>query len=63
MWTSVYMTQNIDTARYVRELLEHKQIPTMFHLIRTKDGAGEDCYEILVPGAELSEALDIIVEQ
>ena len=61
MWTSVYMTQNIDTARTVRSRIENQAIPVMLHRIRVEDSNGEDCYELLVPRAELSEALEIII--
>lgn len=62
MWTSVYMTQNIDNARIMRIKIENKSIPVMLHRISGDDKNGEDCYELLVPGAELSEALDIIID-
>lgn len=62
MWTSVYMTQNIDNARSMRIKIETQAIPVKLHRISGADGSGEDCYELLVPSAELSEALDIIID-
>lgn len=63
MWTSVYMTQNIDTARAMREKMESANIIVMLRGIKLEDMAGEECYELLVPGAELKSALDIIIEE
>ena len=63
MWTSVYMTQNIDTARAVRKRMEDSEILVMLRSIKLEDRAGEDCFEILVPSAELKEALDIIIAE
>jgi hypothetical protein len=33
----------------------------MLHLIKAKDTDGVDCFELLVPQAELCEALEIII--
>lgn len=63
MWTSVYMTQNIDTARAMREKMEDSEILVMIRSIKDEDSMGEDCFEILVPGAEVKEALDIIIAE
>ena len=63
MWTTVYMTQNIDTAREMRKKMENCKILVMLRSIKLEDRAGEDCFEILVPSAELKEALDIIIAQ
>lgn len=63
MWTTVYMTQNIDTARTIRQKMEEYQILVMLRSIKIEDRAGEDCFEILVPSAELKEALDIIIAE
>ena len=62
MWTSVYMTQNIETARSIRNKIEDKKIIVMMRFIRQEDRPGEDYFELLVPNAELNEALSIIVE-
>ena len=61
MWTSVYMTQNIENARMMRSKIEKKLIPVMLHPIKAKDTDGVDCFELLVPQAELCEALEIII--
>lgn len=61
MWTSVYMSQNIETARNIRHKLEEVKIPVMLRSIKVEDRAGEDCFELLVPSSELGDALDIII--
>ena len=63
MWTSVYMTQNIDIARVVREKIENNSIPVMLHRICVENVNNEVCYELLVPDAELSDALEIIINK
>lgn len=63
MWTTVYMTQSIDTARAIRKRIEDSKILVMLHSIKFDDRAGEDCFEILVPSAELKDALDIIIDE
>ena len=63
MWTAVYMTQSIDIARALREKIEESKILVMLRSIKPEDRAGENCFEILVPSAELKEALDIIIDE
>ena len=61
MWTTVYMSQDLSNARNMRQKIEEKSIIVMLHSIRTDDLHGIDCYELLVPNAELNEALEIII--
>ncbi|MBQ2889729.1 MAG: hypothetical protein IJE41_04675 [Clostridia bacterium] len=63
MWTTVYMTQSIDTARAMREKIEESHIIVMMRSIKPQEDAVESCYEILVPNAELKAALDIIIDE
>ncbi len=63
MWTSVYMSQNIDTAREMRQKMEEFKILVMLRSIKVEDRAGEDCFELLVPSSELGEALNIIISE
>ncbi len=63
MWTSVYMSQNIDTAKEMRQKMEEFKILVMLRSIKVEDRAGEDCFELLVPSAELSDALNIIISE
>lgn len=63
MWTSVYMARSREKAEVLRNAIEEKNIIVMLRCIRVPDKAVEDCYEILVPAAELEEALDIIIDE
>lgn len=63
MWTTVYMTQSIDTARAMREKIEDSHIIVMMRSIKLEENAVESCYEILVPNAELKAALDVIIDE
>ena len=63
MWTTVYMTQSINNARIMRKKIEDSEILVMLHSIKSEDSAGEEYFELLVPGAELKDALDIIIAE
>ena len=62
MWTSVYMTQSIDTAKEMRRKIEDRNIPVMLRSISIEESGNQECYELLVPKAELNEALEIIID-
>ena len=61
MWTTVYMAQSKEKAEYLREKIESQGIIVMLKAKHTLDNAVDECYEILVPKAELENALDIII--
>lgn len=63
MWTAVYMARSREKAEILRSAIEEKNIIVMLRSIRVPDKAVEDCYEILVPAAELEEALDVIIDE
>ncbi len=63
MWTSVYMARSREKAEVLRNAIEERNIIVMLRSIRVPDKAVEDCYEILVPAAELEEALDVIIDE
>ena len=63
MWTTIYMTQSIDTARIMRRKIEDSEILVMLHSIKSEESAGEEYFELLVPEAELKDALDIIIAE
>lgn len=63
MWTSVYMTQDIEKAKKLRVLLEKNSIIVMLRRIYDEDGLSQSCYELLVPAAELEEALCLIIDE
>lgn len=62
MWTVVYMAQGKDMASKIQSALEESGILVKLKLIG-KDAKGDDnCYEILVPAAEVEEAHNIIID-
>jgi RNA-binding protein YhbY len=62
MWTVVYMAQGKDMATKIQQALEEHGILVKVKPIG-KDGSGKDnCYEILVPAAEVEEAHNIIID-
>lgn len=62
MWTTVYMAQSKEKADNLRDMLEQQNIIVMLRRIKHDDSVSDNCYEILVPDAELEQALDIIIE-
>ena len=63
MWTSVYLAQDKDKAQKLKNAIEKMNIIVMMRSIRMPDKAVDDCYEILVPRAELEKALDVIISE
>jgi len=59
MWTVVYISQNEDVAKEIKQLLENSQILVMMRSV------GEDeeqkSFEILVPETEVEQAHTIII--
>ena len=59
MWTVVYISQNEDVAKEIKQLLENSQILVMMRSV------GEDeeqkSFEILVPETEVEQAHNIII--
>ena len=59
MWTVVYISQNEDVAKEIKQLLEDSQILVMMRSV------GEDeeqkSFEILVPETEVEQAHTIII--
>jgi hypothetical protein len=62
MWTTIYMSQDLENIRSTRLKIEEKSIIVMFHRIHSEELQGLDCYELLVPSAELNDALEIIID-
>ena len=63
MWTTVYMAQSKEKAECLREKIEAQGIIVMLKAKHASDNAVDECYEILVPKAELERALDIIIDE
>lgn len=62
MWTSVYMAQSREDAEKMRLTIEQSGIIVMLKQINNEDSSAE-CFELLVPKAELETALSIIIEK
>lgn len=63
MWTSVYMAQSYDKAKELRGAIENNGIIVMLKQIKLEDTSGNDCFEILVPRAEVEKALEVIIAE
>lgn len=62
MWTVIYLARNKENAVALQNALEKEGILVKIRAT-CKDGAeGENCYEVLVPGAEVEEAHGIIID-
>ncbi len=60
MWTVVYIAKNNELAQKLRSALYDRNILVMIRAINRDASTG---YEILVPGAEVEEALGIIIDE
>ena len=60
MWTVVYISQNEDVAKEIKELLEASQILVMMRSVGNEEG-DQKSFEILVPETELEQAHNIII--
>lgn len=61
MWTSVYMAQSLGVAQQIRLALEGAGIAVKVVPFGSDEGE-EKCFEILVPGAEVEQAHNIIID-
>ncbi len=60
MWTVVYIAKNNELAQKLREVLNEHNIIVMLRAINKEQTTG---FEILVPSAEVEEALGIIIDE
>ncbi len=60
MWTVVYIAKNNELAQHIKSALSEHKIIVMIRAISKEADAG---YEILVPDAEVDEALGIIIDE
>lgn len=60
MWTVVYMAKNNEQAQKLKGVLDEHNIIVMLRAINKDQITG---YEILVPAAEVEEALGIIIDE
>lgn len=62
MWTVVYMAQSKEIAESVQLLLEKNNLIVKMRSIRSEDESSSDCCELLVPEAEVQQALSLIID-
>lgn len=62
MWTVVYMAQSRETAELARQLLENNNLIVKLRSLSGDDETSGDCCELLVPEAEVQQALSLIVD-
>ena len=60
MWTVVYLAKNIELAQRLKGVLNEHNIIVMLRAANKEQSSG---YEILVPSAEVEEALGIIIDE
>lgn len=61
MWTVVYVTQNKKAALAIKAALE--KLGMLVKIKPTdRSSADQNCFEVLVPYAEVSEALNVIID-
>lgn len=63
MWTVVYMTQSRDIAMSAQQLLESNGIIVMLRFLCDGGDESSDCYELLVPEAEVQQGLSLIIDK
>lgn len=59
MWTVVYIAPGEKEAEKIRELLVREGLLVKLHTVGTGDNENQ-AYEVLVPGAEVEEALELL---
>lgn len=62
MWTVVYMAQGKEMASKIQQALENEGVLVKVKLIGKDANGNDNCYEILVPAAEVEEAHNIIID-
>lgn len=60
VWTVVYITPNVAEAETVRDHLSREGVLVRLRKIGSEDGDGGQSLEILVPEAEVGEALEVL---
>lgn len=62
MWTVVYISQSVQTAEKLVEVLKAN---ALISRLRRSNSSGDEkgsCYEVLVPSTELEKAQDLMIE-
>ncbi len=62
MWTVIYIARNKENALALQKALEKEGILVKLRTACKDDSEEENCYEVLVPAAEVEEAHSIIID-
>ena len=62
MWTVVYMAQGREMAEEIRHVIQQLGVLVKLMSIGIENKENDNCFEILVPAAEIEEAHNIIID-
>ena len=62
MWTEVYFSQSEDKVEKLVKILDDARIITRVKCLDSEGDERSKCYKVLVPGTELDEAQELMVE-
>lgn len=62
MWTVVYIAPNRHEAERIRQTLAREGLLVKLRTVRSTKGTDNGLVEVLVPEAEIDEALEVIEE-
>ena len=62
MWTVIYVSQSIETAKKLIDVLLTNKVISKLRRTNNWNGKESTCYEVLVPSTELETAQDLIFE-
>ena len=62
MWTVIYVSQSIETAKKLIDVLLTNKVISKLRRTNNCNGTERSCYEVLVPSTELETAQDLIFE-
>ena len=62
MWTVIYVSQSIETAKKLIDVLLTNKVISKLRRTKNSNGNESSCYEVLVPSTELETAQDLIFE-
>ena len=62
MWTVIYVSQSIETAKKLIDVLLTNKVISKLRRTNNCNGIESSCYEVLVPSTELETAQDLIFE-
>ena len=62
MWTVIYVSQSIETAKKLIDVLLTNKVISKLRRTNNCNRNESSCYEVLVPSTELETAQDLIFE-